>query len=160
MRARVARVSLVGCLLLVSCAQAPNDVEPRDDVAQQVHYGSISTKYFVFVVTVKDDGEGVGGGWQKADAILPFGYVSAVFPHFWKCPIEVGMPLRTKQLGRISPSRAALYSAEIATEVAARLLDEQSWKGQTTLFCQELKAGMSATFHDRYPALGARVENR
>ena len=65
----------------------------------------------------------------------------------------IGMPLRTKLMGRISPSRAAALSVEIG-EATARAMD---YKLPNGIFCHKFIAEMSALFKGRYPFLGAAV---
>jgi hypothetical protein len=69
------------------------------------------------------------------------------------------MPLRTKLLGSISPSWAALKSAEIANEASDALLPTREWQGLGRAFCNELKNKMNEMFKGRHEGLGATVEN-
>jgi hypothetical protein len=112
--------------------------------------GSFGSNYFSFVTTIEDDGEGDGGGWQEAQANLPFARLLP--PQTWHCYLTVGMPLRTVLLGRISPSRAAILSAQIATAAGRSL----NYKLPAPTFCHELKDGMKALFAAKL-GLGARV---
>jgi hypothetical protein len=71
------------------------------------------------------------------------------------------MPLRTVLEGRISPSHAALVSAEVANAVVDPLLESRAaWRGQGVAFCIELKERIQATFKGQYEGLGARVQQR
>jgi hypothetical protein len=108
---------------------------------------------------VKDDGVGPAGGWQKADKIFDFMEREWWIPvYFWECPLQIQMPIRCALEGRITPSRAALYSAEIANAVVDPLLAaRKTWKNQGAAFCVELKDAMNAEFFKRYPKVGARV---
>jgi hypothetical protein len=134
-------------------AQSVNDAEPTGEA--QEPFGS---KAFRFVVEVNDDGEGKAGGWQRAAAKLHFVVHRGVIPtDYWKCPVVVGMPLRSEKEGRISPSRAALLSAEVATEVAASMRLSRDWQGQGAVFCIELRTSMQQMFRDRHPGIGATV---
>ncbi len=39
----------------------------------------------------------------------------------WVCPVEVGMPLRGRKVGRITASRASMMTAEIANDALSIL---------------------------------------
>jgi hypothetical protein len=111
---------------------------------------------FPFVVDVPDDGKDPAGGWQKAATRLHFQHLHDGVPvHKWSCPVVVGMPIRSQLEGRISPSRAAFMSAEIATDAANVLKPE--WDGPDALFCDKLLKTMQALFYTRYRGVGARV---
>ena len=69
--------------------------------------------------------------------------------------MAVGMPIRTERAGRITPSRAALLSAEIATDAATEI--EPGWDGQEVVFCRNLLEEMQQMFSARYPGIGAKV---
>jgi hypothetical protein len=112
--------------------------------------GTFGSNDFSFVTTIEDDGEGDGGGWQEAQADLPFARLLS--PQTWHYYLTVGMPLRTMLLGRISPSRAAILSAQVATATGRSL----SYKLPPGTFCNELEDGMRALFAAQ-PGLGARV---
>jgi hypothetical protein len=170
-----ALVSLACALLTASCLQSPTappetdrgeaqpaqpseDLEPIGEARQETGYAYPSSA-FPFVVDVKDDGQGNAGGWQKADKIFHFVEKSWGIPvYFWKCRIQIQMPIRSAVEGRITPSRAALYSAEVANAVVDPMLDSRaSWKNQGAAFCLELKGAMNAKFSELYPTVGARV---
>ena len=93
-------VSLSSALLCASCADldpggsAPETEEaggePTNE-ASQAAYENI----FKFVQTIKDDGEGKGGGWQEATANLKFlewsgrsSPSSGIARSRWGCPCE------------------------------------------------------------------------
>lgn len=136
-----------------SAPERSSDTEPTEEARQP--FGS---KAFPFVVVVQEDGEDQAGGWQKAVASLHFVHLHWGIPtHHWQCPLAVGMPLRSRKEGHISPSRAALLSAEIATDVANALLPSQDWEGETAVFCIKLEQEMQQLFRGRYPGVGARV---
>jgi hypothetical protein len=165
--------SLSCAILTASCVQGPTAAtetqpgevcgpdgpEPIGEARQETgrHYQS---KDFPFVVVLKDDGTGDGGGWQAAEKTFHFVETSWFFPvYFWQCPVRIEMPVRCKAWGTVTPSRAALYSAEVATAVADPLLESRSaWRNQGEEFCRLLRETMEATFQATYPDLGARVK--
>jgi hypothetical protein len=68
------------------------------------------------------------------------------------------MPIRNQAEGRITPSRAALYSAEVANAVVDPLLESRaSWNNQGVVFCAQLRDEMEAMFKKLHPKLGATV---
>jgi hypothetical protein len=94
---------------------------------------------------------------------LSFSVVKGLFVAYrWKCPLVVGMALRSAKEGRISASRAALVTAEIASEaVNAEGATRDDWEGQGAAFCVELYDRMRNMFHDEpYDGYGARVNGR
>jgi hypothetical protein len=79
-------------------------------------------------------------------------------PEEWDCPLEVGMPVRSSQVGTISPRHAAVITAEVLNVA----LPEQSasrddWRGLSGLFCDQLKDRMETMFHAAYRGYGVRV---
>src|SRR5262249_31257995 len=109
---------------------------------------------FPFVTTVRDDGTGKGGGWQEAKASLDF--VKIVIPSGttrWKCPITIGMPLRTEVAGPIPSSHAAKLSAEVTAYVGR----EMDYSLPPGIFCHRFVLAVRALFKSRYPLLGASV---
>lgn len=139
-------------------AQRPNGAEPTGE-ARQESGGEYESKDFPFVVVVKDDGKDDAGGWQAAEKTFHFMESSHGIPvHLWKCRIRIEMPIRSEVWGPITPSRAALYSAEVATAVVNPLLHSRpNWKNMGDDFCRELKDRMKATFDEQYPKLGVKV---
>jgi hypothetical protein len=89
--------------------------------------GGVVPSVFIFHTVVPDDGQGVAGGWQETDCITPVRFDSP--PDFPPMPIDVnlvvGVPLRNKKQGKISPRFAQAESAEAANlaglEVTAML---------------------------------------
>jgi hypothetical protein len=170
MRHLTAAVALVSCAFLAAaCLQgsetAPgerecsNGPEPIGEAQQAAEGAPCTSKEFHFAVQVKDDGEGKAAGWQVDHATLGFAAeANHVSLYSWECRLEIGMPLRTEKEGRISPFLAALYTAEVANDVAFPLLDSRSWVGQGTAFCEALKDGMNTMFERLHPKLGARVK--
>lgn len=159
----------VSCALPTSCVAGPtdeaaaystgspptDDAEPTGEAAQPA-YESV----FHFTETVKDDGEGEGGGWQEAIARLKFADWRRPFaPVFWQCPIKVGMPLRNKWIGRISASSAATITARAATDATESVMhSRQSWARQEPAYCREFYAEMRKILNPVTHPLGARVE--
>jgi hypothetical protein len=109
--------------------------------------------HFSFVTTVKDDGEGKGGGWQEAKANLPFGKVLPYGVDMWYCPIIIGVPIRNSKMGHISPTAAATMSAKV-TNSAAGNTDFNLPQG---IFCIKFRKNVETAFPAMYPDLGAKV---
>jgi hypothetical protein len=165
-------LALSSVLLTTSCLQQsptePQSTELSEDrssdgtdpigEAQQAARIPFGSKQFRFRVINKDDGEDEGAGWQEADAKLDYVRVEwGILPTYhWQCRLRVGMPLRTKLRGRISPSFAAYVSAKIANDVSDALLPSEEWQGRGPAFCVKLITGMNAMFSDE-EGLGARV---
>jgi hypothetical protein len=178
-RQRIAAVALGVSCALASCVQGPEtqetdrgetqrsqEPEPSGEARQEV-YDTDGRRYeskdFPFVVEVKDDGKDEGGGWQVCGTILHFrqGHWWWFVEHDvyrWQCRVKIGMPLRTKRTGRISPSFASLASAEIANEVVPALLEQDDWRGKPAVFCKELRDAMDAMFDRQHEGLGAKVQ--
>ena len=128
--------------------------------AQQESGRVYESKEFPFRVFLKDDGNGPAGGWQVTDKVFQFVERNWGIPrYYWQCPIQIGMPLRCVALGRVTPSRAALYSAEVATAVVDPLLESRpAWKNQGAAFCVQLRDRLQEEFDDNYPEVGAKVK--
>jgi hypothetical protein len=61
-------------------------------------------------------------------------------------------------VGYISPKRAALVTADVTnTAIPAVAHSRADWRGQSALFCNELKTRMNNVFLVRYKGYGARV---
>jgi hypothetical protein len=134
-------------------AQVPGTQGPEPIGEVRELFGS---KEFSFVVDVPDDGKDPAGGWQKATTHLHFEHLHDGIPvRKWSCPVVVGMPIRSELEGRISPSRAALLSAEVATDAAQAL--SADYEDPDPLFCAKFRTKMRALFYDRYRGFGARV---
>lgn len=108
--------------------------------------------HFTFTTTVKDDGEGKGGGWQEAKASLPFGIIRTWGVELWSCPITIGMPIRHSKKGYISPDTAATNSAAV-TNNAASNTDFSLPQG---VFCIKFRQNVETAFPNMYP-VGAKV---
>jgi hypothetical protein len=177
MRARhlsaLVALALSCTLLNASCLQSPTaapETDPREvqssngpepvGQAQEESGSAYSSKDFPFVVVLKDDGEGKGGGWQAAEKTFSFVEREwGILPvYFWKCRIRIEMPIRCAE-GRITPSRAALYAADVANTVVDPLLESRpAWRDQGEDFCRELRQDMESMFKYLHPGLGARVK--
>jgi len=132
--------------------QSPLD-EPRVSSGPIVFIPIHTPAHFSFVTTVKDDGEGKGGGWQEAKANLPFGKIHPYGVEMWYCPITIGMPIRNSKWGYIAPTTAATMSAKV-TNRAAGNTDFDLPQG---VFCIEFRKNVEAAFPAVYPDLGAKV---
>lgn len=99
---------------------------------------------FHFAVIVKDDGEGEAGGWQDASAKLNFVTTDDghILPYFFRCPVTVGMPIRSKHNGRISAQYAARITAEVTTEITEAMMHERDWRGEGEAYCDQLRTRM------------------
>lgn len=114
------------------------DLCPQSD-AQCMAGGVLSffkPSIFNFVTIVADDGKDVGGGWQEAKAALTFAH--NLF-EMTTCQVRVGMPLRTKLLGKIAESAAASYSASAANTAAGKVWPTELPPG---IFCSTFKEEM------------------
>ena len=166
-------VALSCVLLTASCLQGPADerggeqaggTEPIGEAQQQAWtfpfpYGS---KNFPFVVVREDDGKDDGGGWQEARTVLYFGeWIGTLEKYEWKCPIVVGIPVRSRKEGRISASRAAYVTVEVANAVVPALgASRDSWENQGAAFCVALYDGMRDMFKVKYGGYGATVSRQ
>jgi hypothetical protein len=106
---------------------------------------------FKFVTIVADDGSDLAGGWQEANSSLIFGHNIGIMVI---CPVRIGMPLRAEVMGKISPSLAASYSADVANAAAGKLWPTDLPQG---IFCANLKTEIATQFKEKYKALGAKV---
>jgi hypothetical protein len=149
-------LALFCSLLAVSCivdTEATPEESTGEAQQQLPPLGGFKASEFKFSTTVHYSGGGAGG-WQEAKANLDFWRIT--IPRrvkHWKCPVTVGMPLRSEEMGRISSSRAARMSARVAT-AAMRSMDFKLPQG---IFCKEFVAVMVAKFRKMYPKSGARV---
>jgi hypothetical protein len=167
------------CVLSASCLQAipeaddtatpqsasttPPASEPAEPIGEapqasgRMPFGS---KDFPFFTQIKDDGKDLGGGWQITHFAVHCVAGEGLLPSDeWDCPIEVGMPIRSSQIGRITPSYAALMTAEI---VNAALPEQRAsradWTGLGAVFCRQLERRMEAMFKGQYPGCGAKMK--
>jgi hypothetical protein len=145
-----ATVSVSCALLAASCLQSPTGCPETapDEVQRSSSTGPIG-----------EARQEIGRHYVPEDFSFHFLETTFLFPtYFWQCPVRIGMPIRSEVWGPIAPSRAALYSAEIATAVVDPLLESRTaWRNQGEDFCQELKKGMLAMFKVRYPKLNVTV---
>ncbi len=134
----------------VSCVQNPTgtsepdgvgagalatDAEPTGEAVQAAYENT-----FHFVVTVEDDGKDAAGGWQTAVKTLSFIETDdeSLIPYYFKCPVEIGMPIRSSTRGTISAQHAAAASAAATTEATESLMHSRNWRGEGAAYCREL----------------------
>ncbi|MEZ4308352.1 MAG: hypothetical protein R3F14_09950 [Polyangiaceae bacterium] len=114
-----------------------------------------SSSLFKFKTTQADDG--VGFGWQVAEPTLKFADGRQDPTQYWSCTLNVGMPLRTEKLGKISAEWAAETSSEVATSASSNVMhSKSSWT--VAAFCKAFKDEMNRLFKIGHEGLGARVE--
>lgn len=114
-----------------------------------------SPSLFKFATTIPDDGKDAAGGWQVAAAQLK--YVQVVSPYgAWVCSFTVGMPLRTKVDGPISPLVASVITSEVVSDawLTVRTTFPDLPPG---IFCSKFKTEMDQLFFSRYPSKGVIV---
>jgi hypothetical protein len=113
---------------------------------------------FHFITKIPDDGRGEGGGYQEARAVLRIvdSTGSIILPRIYNCPVVVGMGIRTKTEGVVTPERAAEVTAGVATYVTNRTYHKQK-EWVTAQLCNEILAGMQLVFAEHHGGLGARV---
>jgi len=158
---RVHPLAVSWTILTASCLQSPTTASPEADatMAPSLEQSSAAERIgeaaqaayehtFHFVVVVDDDGNDAGGGWQSATATLSFVTWRGILPYYFTCPLEVGMPMRSRVHGRISPAYAARITAEVATDVTDSLEPEQDWQGRGVVFCAELRERMKKQLHE------------
>jgi hypothetical protein len=119
--------------------------------------GEYSPSLFHFVTTIRDDGKEEGGGWQEAVTRLKFVDARHLVIKTWWCRVIVGMPLRARMAGRISPDYAAQVTADVAI-VAAPVTMALRSEWMAADFCKRFRDVMIQSFRDHYKILGARVE--
>jgi hypothetical protein len=119
--------------------------------------GGFSSSVFKFTTIVPDDGKDEAGGWQATTAALKFFRWTSVLPQSWACPVTVGMPIRAKLYGTISPATAANMTAGIASKVAMDLMHVKP-ELPMGIFCSKLGPLMQVEFDAKYPSLGATVK--
>ena len=162
-----ALVLAFSCVLSASCIQAiPDDTAapPSTSTAigaapQAMGRLAFGSQDFPFFTLIKDDGKGKGGGWQITQFAVHCVAGQGLEPgEEWDCPIEVGMPIRSSQIGRITPSRAAMWTAEIVNAaLPEQRASRDDWTGLGAVFCKELEKRMEAMFKAQYPGCGAKV---
>jgi hypothetical protein len=109
--------------------------------------------HFPFGVIVPDDGQGKAGGWQAAKANLPFQKIDFPALITWYCPLTIGMPIRHRIRGYISPASAAAMSAAVTNSVASSM----NFDLPQGVFCHKFYLGVEAAFPLMQPGLGATV---
>jgi hypothetical protein len=136
---------------VVTCSAACKSKCPSPGAMIAVKF---SPSEFKFRTTVKDDGQGNGGGWQVAKPNLDFGEI--IWPtviNLWHCAFNIEMPLRTEFMGKISATRAANLSVEITESVASHM----DYKLPSGIFCTKFIGDVDAAFKSKYPRLGAKA---
>jgi len=119
--------------------------------------GGFSAAYFSFVTIVQDDGTDIAGGWQAATATLNFVDVrNLLSPNAWSCQVVVGMPLRHSTHGVITPQKAALVTAAVATDVSRAVLHRRT-QWLRALFCPVFATELEAQLNMWMTGLGAKV---
>jgi hypothetical protein len=174
-----ALVLAFSCVLSASCLQATPEVdgtaprasglmpppasepaEPIGEAPQAMARVGFSSNEFHFFVRIKDDGEGKGGGWKFADfavhCVAGQGMIDP--PEEWDCPLEVGMPIRSSQVGVISPRHAAVITAEVLNAaLPEQRASRDDWRGMGAVFCIELRDRMNMMFKGQYRGYGAQA---
>jgi hypothetical protein len=135
---------------------APVPAGDDDDAAGKG--ASFSPSVFAFKVDVADDGTGEAGGWQKASATLKFFDWRKVLPNFWTCSVTVGVPLRTKERGKLAAGDAASITANIATQASRKVMHTKDEWPVAEQYCGKFRDEMLAIFRQKYTWIGARVE--
>jgi hypothetical protein len=115
---------------------------------------------FKFVTIVKDDGQGLGGGWQQAIGTLSFFRWTTLVPESWTCTITVGMPIRAMNYGVITAAQAANMTAGIATTSSFKVSNQQPNLAPGFAFCSTFKLQMQSDFDEQYPKLGVIVQKQ
>ena len=100
--------AILGFLAALSagCAFPSGESEPtRDEEPTAVERSAFDASLFKFYPQVLDNGKGLGGGFQKASAALHFADAreSWLNPNVWNCSVTIGMPIRHRIYGVISP---------------------------------------------------------
>ncbi|MBK9260184.1 MAG: hypothetical protein IPM54_10150 [Polyangiaceae bacterium] len=117
--------------------------------------GGFSPSLFIFVTIVPYDGQGPGG-WQEAVATLKFIDMRHLLPETWTCTIKVGMPIRPRKYGVISPAVAASMSAAAATTASKAVMMRQP-KWMAAAYCIQFATEVRVTLNTTWVDLGARV---
>jgi hypothetical protein len=142
----------------------PGFAEPIGEATQPMGHMPLwyESKDFPFVVEINDDGKDPAGGWQRSVASLGFVVTHGMTVVYrWKCPIEIGMPVRSEGQGPISSSRASLWTTQAANLVAPLLMDSrdgEAWIGQGEAYSQELKVRLERLLNSQHEKLGAKVK--
>jgi hypothetical protein len=157
---------VLACVLLLACllpfaGSAP--AASRDGAELPSWVGAYQAAAFSFKVTIEDDGEGVAGGWQEATASLVFVRPRAPDPDgcypdgkyvTWRCPMTVGLPVRSVNKGKISTKKAAEMAADAATVAEGQV----KWGSSDTeeTFCKKFRTAMQDDLNKPKP-ISARV---
>jgi hypothetical protein len=159
---------VLSCLLAPACLQGPQAPEllptlDRGEAITEEPIGEASeaaSSSYVFHQTLPDDGKDEGGGWQEGTATLEFTERTGLISSYsYSCPLKVGMPIRAKVPGRISPRFAQQIAVEVTLDAAGNVKDTRStWVDQGEAFCIQLREEMKRLFKARYPKYGVKVE--
>src|SRR5262249_13687914 len=96
-----------------------------------------------------------GGGWQQAPVSL--NYVRLIPPEgSWTCSFTVGMPLRTKADGVITPSYAAAITAEVVSDAWSNTRKSKP-DAPGGIFCAAFEQEATILFGKLFPSMGIRV---
>jgi hypothetical protein len=106
---------------------------------------------FPYITIVRDDGEGLGGGWQETTATLIFTNAVDVF---YSCRVHIGMPIRSSIYGKLSRGVAANMTAFVANAAGNKV-----WPTDLpqTLFCKAFLEQIPKEFDEAFPRLGYRM---
>lgn len=159
------RIAILGALGLVAalvsgCAldvgenlPAPGEGPTGED--EQAFDASL----FKFNVWTPDDGQGRGGGSQRAVATLKFVDIrdESLFGKKWNCFVVVSMPLRANYV-TIQADRAAQMTAEAADVAGSTVMRSQPAWPVSVIFCKRF-AEMTEKLLNQTPGgpTGARV---
>jgi hypothetical protein len=68
------------------------------------------------------------------------------------------LPIRSSQIGHITPSRASMWTAEIVNvALPEQRASRDDWTGLGVVFCRELEQRMKTMFRAQHPGCGAQV---
>jgi hypothetical protein len=139
---------------------ASEPAEPIGEAPQASGRMPFGSKDFPFFTQIKDDGKGTAGGWQITHFAVHCVAGNGLLPSDeWDCPIEVGLPIRSSQIGRITPSAAAFWTAEVVNAaLPEQRASREDWTGLGAVFCRDLMDRMETMFKGQYPGCGARVK--
>lgn len=144
-------LAILGFLAALSagCAlQAGGESEPtRDAELTAAETSAFDASLFKFYPQVLDNGKGPGGGFQKASAALHFvdARESWLKPNVWNCSVTIGMPIRHRTYGVITPERAAELTANVADAASSSVMSSQTaWI--SGLFCKRFADKMTELF--------------
>lgn len=146
-------VLVSGCALDAGEA-GPTPVDDRTGKEEQAFDASL----FKFSVWTTDDGEGRGGGSQRAIATLKFVDTREGFSSkSWNCFVVTTLPIRANYVV-IPPERAAEMTAEVAEVAASTVMHSQPSWPISVMFCKRFAETMEKLFNQTPGGpTGARV---